>query len=103
MLRLRVAGSLQIHCTHLNSTGMQAGTPEEDTAQVKACTCSRPGNTREDPMAKDSGVQDQWICPTLRNGLTAKNNILVIAMVLETSTLAMFKTHKYSFGGKYYL
>ena len=54
-------------------------------------------------MAKDSGVQDQWIFPTLRNGLTAMEKRLVIAKVLKTSTLAMFKTHTYSFGGKYYL
>ena len=62
---------------------------------------SRPGITGEDPMAKDSGVKDQWQFPTLRNGLRAKEKRLVIAKVLKTSALAMFKTQTYSFGGKY--
>ena len=64
---------------------------------------SRPGITGEDPMAQDSGVQDQWEFPTLRNGLTATEKRLVIAKVLKTSILAIFKTHTYSFGGKYFV
>ena len=59
---------------------------------------SRPGITGEDPLAKDTGVQDQWKFPTLRNGLTAQEKRLVIAKVLKTSVLAIFKTHIYSFG-----
>ena len=70
---------------------------EEDTPG------SRPGITGEDPMAKDVGAQDQWIFPTLRNGLTAMEKRLLIAKVLKTSVLAMFRTHTYSFGGKYFL
>ena len=31
---------------------------------------SRPGITGEDPLGKDSGGQDQWVFPTLRNVLT---------------------------------
>ena len=63
---------------------------------------SRPGITGEDPMAQDTGVQDQWEFPTLRNGLTATEKRLVIAKVLKTSVLAIFKTHTYSFGGRYF-
>ena len=63
---------------------------------------SRPGITGEDPLAKDTGVQDQWEFPTLRNGLTATEKRLVIAKVLKTSVLAIFKTHTYSFGGKFF-
>ena len=39
----------------------------------------------------------------MKNGLTTMEKRLVIAKVLKTSILAMFKTHTYSFGGKYYL
>ena len=64
---------------------------------------SRPGITGEDPLAKDVGAQDQGIFPTLRNGLTGMEKRLLIAKVLKTSVLAMFRTHTYSFGGKYFL
>ena len=63
---------------------------------------SRPGITGEDPLAKDSGCQDQWEFPALGNGLTDVEKRLVVAKVMKTSVLAIFKTHTYSFGGKYF-
>ena len=57
----------------------------------------------QDQGSQDVGAQDQGIFPTLRNGLTGMEKRLLIAKVLKTSVLAMFRTHTYSFGGKYFL
>ena len=59
---------------------------------------SRPGITGENPMARDSGSQDQWEFPAIRNGLTDQEKRLVLDKVMKTSVLAIFKTHTYSFG-----
>ena len=53
-------------------------------------------------MGKDSGGQDQWEFPALRNGLTGLQKKLVMAKVMKTAVLAIFKTHTYSFGGRFY-
>ena len=51
---------------------------------------SRPGITGEDPMSKD---QDQWDFPSFWNGLTEHEKKLVLAKVMKTSVIAIFKTH----------
>ena len=63
---------------------------------------SRPGITGEDPLARDVGCQDQWEFPPLRNGLTTAEKSLVMAKVMKTAILAIFKTHTYSFAGKFF-
>ena len=64
----------------------------------------RPGITGEDPLSKDSGCQEQWEFKDLgSNGLTGREKKLVLAKVMKTAVLAIFKTHTYSFGAKYYL
>ena len=64
---------------------------------------SRPGITGEDPMSRDMGDQEQWCFPALGNGLTEQEKRLVMAKVMRTAVLAIFKTHTYHFGEKYYL
>ena len=65
---------------------------------------TRPGITGEDPLSKDSGSQEQWEFKNLgSNGLTKKEKRLVMAKVLKTAVLAIFRTHTYSFNKKFYL
>ena len=65
---------------------------------------TRPGITGEDPLGKESGSQDQWEYKDLgSNGLTTKEKQLVMAKVMKTAVLAIFKTHTYSFNQKYFL
>ena len=64
---------------------------------------SRPGITGEDPMSRDTGDQEQWCFPALGNGLTELEKRLVMAKVMRTAVLTIFKTHTYHFGEKYYL
>ena len=65
---------------------------------------TRPGITGEDPLSKETGSQDQWEFKNLgSNGLTNKEKQLVMAKVLKTAVLAIFKTHTYSFNQKFYL
>ena len=64
---------------------------------------ARPGITGDDPLGKESGGQDQWEFPSIRNGLTKLERILVMAKVMKTSVLAIFQTHTYTFDEKYYL
>ena len=55
---------------------------------------TRPGITGEDPLGKESGSQDQWEYKDLgSNGLTKKEKQLVMAKVMKTAVLAIFKTH----------
>ena len=64
---------------------------------------SRPGITGEDPLGPDTGSQDQWKFPPMKNGLTELEKRVVIATVMQKSVLAIFKTHTYQFDSKYYL
>ena len=60
---------------------------------------TRPGITGEDPLSKDSGSVDQWEFKDLgSNGLMEVEKKLVLAKVMKTAVLAIFKTHTYSFG-----
>ena len=56
---------------------------------------TRPGITGEDPLSSETESQYQW-----RNGLTKK---MLTAQVMQKSVLAIFQTHTYSFGPKFYL
>ena len=64
---------------------------------------TRPGITGEDPLGRESGGQDQLEFPPLKNGLTELEKRLVMAKVMKTAVLALFKTHTYSFGEKFFL
>ena len=64
---------------------------------------TRPGITGEDPLGPETGSQDQWKFPSLRNGLTEVEKRMVVAMVVQKAVLAIFKTHTYSFSKKYFL
>ena len=71
---------------------------------LRCVTGTRPGITGEDPLSKDTGNQDQWEYPNLgSNGLTLKEKQLVMANVMKTAVLAIFKCHTYSFDQKFYL
>ena len=54
-------------------------------------------------MSKEVGNQDQWEFPNLGNGLTMMEKKLVLAKVMKTAVLAVFKTHTYSFAQKFYI
>ena len=60
---------------------------------------TRPGITGEDPLSKESGSVDQWEFKDLME----VEKKLVLAKVMKTAVLAIFKTHTYSFGSKFYL
>ena len=63
-----------------------------------------PGITGEDPLSKDSGSQDQWEFKDLgSNGLMELKKRQVLAKVMKTAVLAIFKTHTYSFAARFYL
>ena len=64
---------------------------------------TRPGITGEDPMSKEQNSQDQWEFPNIPNGLTKEEKKLLLAKVMKTAVLAIFKTHTYSFNQKFYL
>ena len=64
---------------------------------------TRPGITGEDPMGPEVGSQDQWKFPPLPNGLTSLEKKMVLATVMQKNVLALFKTHTYSFSGKFFL
>ena len=65
---------------------------------------TRPGITGEDPLSGDTGSQDQWKFPPLgKNGLTTLEKRMLIAQVMQKSVLAIFQTHTYSFGRKFFL
>ena len=64
---------------------------------------TRPGITGEDPLSADTGSQDQWKFPPLRNGLTEVEKRQITAQVMQKSVLAIFQTHTYSFAQKFYL
>ena len=54
-------------------------------------------------MSPDTGSQDQWEFPNLRNGLTKTEKRMVTAQVMQKAVLAIFQTHTYSFATKYFL
>ena len=63
----------------------------------------RPGVTGAGPAGATVGDQDQWEFPPLHGGLTKREKRLIVAKVMHTAVLTLFKTHCYTFGGKYYL
>ena len=64
---------------------------------------TRPGITGEDPMSREQNSQDQWEFPNIPNGLTRQEKKLLVAKVMKTAVLAIFKTHTYSFNNKFFL
>ena len=44
-------------------------------------------------MSPDTGSQDQWEFPNLRNGLTKTEKRMVSAQVMQKAVLASFQTH----------
>ena len=63
----------------------------------------RPGVTGVGPAGAAVGDQDQWDFPAVHGGLTKMEKRLIVAKVMHTAVLTLFKTHCYTFGGKYYL
>ena len=64
---------------------------------------ARPGITGEDPLGPETGSQDQWKFPSLKNGLVEVEKRMLIAMVVQKAIMAIFKTHTYLFFNKYFL
>ena len=62
---------------------------------------TRPGITGEGPAGADTGDQDQWEFPRVQ--LTRLEKRLIVAKTMHTAVLTLFKTHCYTFGGKYFL
>ena len=69
----------------------------------RATTGTRPGITGEDPLSKERVCQDQWEFRNLENGLTKIERKLLLAKVMKTAVIAMFRSHTYSFGQKFFL
>ena len=53
-------------------------------------------------MGPESGDQDQWKFPP-HIKLTAREKRLIVATVMKIAVLVLFRTHIYTFGGKYFL
>ena len=65
---------------------------------------TRPGITGEDPLGPDTGSQEQWDFPPLgKNGLTRLEKKMIIAKVMQKTTLVLFKTHTYRFANTFFL
>ena len=62
---------------------------------------TRPGITGSGPMGAEIGDQEQWKFP--RVSLTDMEKKLIIATVMRIAVLTLFRTHTYSFGGKFFL
>ena len=62
---------------------------------------TRPGITGEGPMGAEVGDQEQWVFPKVE--LTDREKRLIIATVMKIAVLVLFKSHVYTFGGKFYL
>ena len=63
----------------------------------------RPGVTGAGPAGASFGDQDQWEFPPLLVGLTKHEKQMIMAKVMHTAVLTLFKIHCYTFGGKFYL
>ena len=61
---------------------------------------TRPGLKGVGPQGGVRGDQDQWVFPHVR--LRPKEKRLLVAVVVEIATEAMFQHHYYHFGGKKY-
>ena len=59
---------------------------------------TRPGVRGQGPKGPEVGDTEQWIFP--RVVLTPEDKLEIIGTVLSIATMAMFKNHYYSFGGK---
>ena len=53
-------------------------------------------------MGPEVGDQDQWSFPEVGE-LTSREKRLIVAMVMQIAVLVLFKTHIYTFYGKYFL
>ena len=62
---------------------------------------SRPGVTGAGPMGAEVGDQEQWKFPMVT--LTGWEKKLLVATVMRIAVLMFFRTHKYSFGGRFFL
>ena len=62
---------------------------------------SRPGVTGAGPLGPEVGDQEQWVFP--RKKLSALEKRMVVAMTLKMAVLMLFRSHVYSFGGKFFL
>ena len=62
---------------------------------------TRPGVTGEGPLGPDCGDQEQWVFPTVE--LTKREKRLIIATVMKIAVLVLFRSHVYTFGGKFFL
>ena len=63
---------------------------------------TRPGVTGTGPMGPESCDQEQWV---FKKGikLTELEKRLIVATTLKKAVLMLFRSHVYSFSGKYYL
>ena len=62
---------------------------------------TRPGVTGAGPAGATTGDQEQWEFPRVE--LTKLEKRMIVARVMYTAVMALFKKHTYTFGGKYYL
>ena len=63
---------------------------------------SRPGVTGAGPLGPEPGDQEQWVFKE-RIRLTKVEKRLIVATVLKMAVMMLFRSHVYSFGGKYFL
>ena len=61
----------------------------------------RPGDTGTGPTRAVAGEEVQWSFPNIE--LTDREKRLIVAKVMHTAVLTLFRTHTYNFGGKFYL
>ena len=62
---------------------------------------TRPGVTGTGPAGATTGDQEQWEFPNVE--LTKLEKRMIVARVMYTAVMALFRKHTYTFGGKYYL
>ena len=60
---------------------------------------TRPGITGAGPAGAETGDQEQWEFPKVQ--LTKLEKRLIVAKTMHTAVLTLFKTHCYTFCGKY--
>ena len=62
---------------------------------------TRPGVTGEGPLGAERGDQEQWVFPKVE--LTKREKRMIVATVMKIAVLVLFRSHVYTFGGKFYL
>ena len=62
---------------------------------------TRPGVTGDGPMGAERGDQEQWNFPRVE--LTEREKRLIVATVVKIAVLVLFRTHLYTFGGRFFL